>query len=331
MINQSHLPSGFAGAALILCGFSTVAHAQQTTVQDGSALPDIAQALLDAAYQTGDPTEIEAVANAVKTVFPDYREPIESQTAAKVASLKPALADAADENTDDASSKKASAPEPASAFALSPWDGKISASGLRSTGNSENAAVGVAIDAARTARAFTHNITAYFDLGESNGVTNQRRWGGAYQLDYDFGDRTYVYGRVSYDEDQFSGFDYRLFGGGGLGHYFVQSKPFTWKVEGGPGYRYSPLQGSTEIDQNFAVYAASELDWTIREGVTLEQDFNTTWTSPTTTFQSVTALTTKIWGDISTGLSFEYRYETDPPAGRDNTDTIAKASLIYGF
>ena len=86
-----------------------------------------------------------------------------------------------------------------------------------------------------------------------------------------------------------------------------------------------------DIEKEFAVYAASETDWLIREGLKLEQDFNVTWTSPTTTFQSVTSLTTEIWGDISTGLTFEYRYETNPPLGRENTDTIAKASLIYGF
>ena len=69
----------------------------------------------------------------------------------------------------------------------------------------------------------------------------------------------------------------------------------------------------------------------ITEGVTLEQDVNGTWTSPTTTIQSITSLTTALTDSISTGLSFEFRYETNPPFGRVKSDRVARASLIYGF
>ena len=65
--------------------------------------------------------------------------------------------------------------------------------------------------------------------------------------------------------------------------------------------------------------------------MTFGQDLNATWTEPTTTFQSVTTLNTKLTEALSTGLSFEYRYETEPPEGRENFDAIARASLIYGF
>jgi len=300
-----------AAACLALTPVPALAAAQE--------IPDIAQAMLDVAYESNDPAEIAAVAKAVKAVFPDYADAIAAQSDAKLHALAPP-------------EEAPAPPEPdAGLLAMRPWDGKISASGLISSGNSENVAIGVGIDAARDAGAFTHNIEAYFDLGESNGVTNQKRWGGAYQLDYNFGARTYAFGRMSYDKDEFSGFDYRLFGGAGLGHYFVKSEPFSWKVEGGPGYRYSPLAMSDLVEKEFAAYAATEIDWLIRDGVKFEQDVNVTWTSPTTTIESVSALTTQLWGDISTGLSFEYRYETDPPFGRENTDTIAKASLIYGF
>ncbi|WDI31212.1 DUF481 domain-containing protein [Hyphococcus flavus] len=300
--------------------------------QDHQEMPDIARAMLKVAYDSGDPADIKAVAKAVKAVFPDYESAIAADADAKLAALSPPEEDAAKAQTAKATLETEQAQNKQhGVFAVSPWDGKISASGILSSGNSENAAVGVAVDAARTAGAWTHNIKGYFDLGESNNVTSQKRWGASYKLDYNFGERTYAYGRISYDEDQFSGFDYRLFGGAGLGHYLFKGEPFSWKVEGGPGYRYSPIDISREVESELALYAATEIDWLIREGLKFDQDVNVTWTSPTTTIQSVTALTTKLWGDLSTGLSFEYRYETDPPLGQENTDTIAKASLIYGF
>lgn len=313
-------PKYFLSAAAVAFAVCSTAAAEEH-----NEIPDIARAMLKVAYDSGDPVEIRAVTKAVKTVFPDYEAAIAADADAKIAALEPATEEQA------AEAPEAAPKQEYGLLAVSHWDGKISASGALSSGNSENAAVGVAIDAARTAGAWKHNFKGYFDLGESSGATNQKRWGASYKLDYNFGEHTYAYGRVSYDEDQFSGFDYRLFGGAGLGHYLFKGKPFSWKIEGGPGYRYSPIDISREVESELAVYAATEIDWLIREDLKFDQDVNVTWTSPTTTIQSVTALTTKLWGDLSTGLSFEYRYETDPPLGRENTDTIAKASLIYGF
>ncbi len=314
-------------ACLAIASFFTLAAALSTTspaaAQSEAIIPDIAQSLLDAAYATGDANEIAAVARAVKTVFADYEAQIVDQSAVKIAEFEPPAEIAADVDVD--------APPSGGVFALSPWDGKVQASGVFSSGNSDNAAVGIAVDAARTSGKFVHNITAFFDLGSSNDITNKQRWGAAYQLDYNFGERTYSYGRVSYEEDEFSGFDYRLFAGAGLGHFFAKSERLKWKLEGGPGYRYSPIDDTRAVEQEFALYAASELDWVIRDGLVLEQDFNSTWTSPTTTFQSVTSLSTALTDSLSTAISFEYRYETEPPLGRENTDTTARASLSYGF
>jgi len=330
------LSAAFIGqvAAITVLATSTV-YAQGST-----AMPHIAQALLDAAYESGDPAEISAVVKAVRTVFPDYEGAINAQAAEKITELSHTIEAAAprsdmeiDADINEAGINEAGigAPSNTGMFALSPWDGKVEASALFSSGNSENSTVGILIDASRTSGDFVHNFDAFFNLGSSNGVTNQKRWGAAYKLDYSFGEHTYAYGRIAYEEDEFSGFDYRLFAGAGIGHFLAKSERFTWKVEGGPGYRYSPIDSTRVIEQNFAVYASSELDWLIRDGLTFEQDWNVTWTSPTTSFQSVTALTTQLWESLSTGISFEYRYETNPPVGRDNTDTLAKASVIYGF
>lgn len=334
------------GAVLLTIGAPGAAAAQDG---DGAApsdhiMPDIAQALLQAAYETEDPTEIAAVVRAVKAVFPDYAEAIDAQSKARLAETRLAgirLAELA--QTEKTAENVAAAPEavaqeeiappppPPSFFSLYPWEGKINASGLLSDGNSENVAGGLKVEAVRKAGPLTHNIRGFFDLGRSKGETNQKRWGASYQLDFDLGDATYAYGRLSYEEDEFSGFDYRLFAGAGLGHFYFDSETFVWKIEAGPGYRYSPIDATREIEQQVAFYASSETDWQIREGVELEQDFNVTWTAPTTTFQTVTSLTSKLTDSISTGISFEYRYETDPPQNRENFDAIARASLIYGF
>ncbi len=320
----SSVASGAACAAFVL--------ASAASAEEAAAIPDIARALLNAAYETGDAGEIEAVKKAVAQVFPDYAEAINADAEQRIAALPPAAP------ADAESAKPEKLKDQGSGlFALRPWKGKFQAGASFASGNSDNLAIGLLLDATRDAGDITHNLSGFFDIAESNNdaigdrTLTQKRWGAAYQLDYNFSPRSYAYGRFAYEEDEFSGFDYRLFAGAGLGHFFYKSEPFTLKFEGGPGFRYSPIDDTREVEQEFAVYGASELDWLIREGLIFEQDVNSTWTSSTTTIQSVTALTTKLMDGLSTSLAFEFRYETDPPLGRDNADKVARASLVYGF
>lgn len=316
-------------------------------VEEESVLPEVIQKLLDAAYHTQDPAQVAAVAYAAQQVFPDYADKIKAYADEKRAALSPLVVKAdSDEVLVVATPKEAKTPptpsnksddvemRPGKApkfLGLGPWKGKATASGLIASGNSSNAAAGVHIEAHREVGPLTHNIVSYFDYGKSKGVKNQQRWGVSYKLDFLLGDDTYGYGRVSYDEDAFSGFDYKLFGGGGVGHYFYNTERFKLKVEGGPGYQYAPIDDTTARDNRFAIYASNEADWLIRDGLKLEQDLNATWTSPTSTLMSNTALTTVLSDTLSAGVSFLYRYETHPPAGRLKEDRTFRANLTYGF
>jgi len=331
---------GAASALALLCAYGGA------LAQDDVAPPGLARDLLDAAAATGDPDEVRAVQRAAARVLPGFRAVIDAYAASKLNALAaeaetsaPADALASGEEppakADDspaliAATPDAAAPRPG-LFALRPWKGDFTASAVNATGNSENLAIGLALDAKRKAGPFTHNLTGYFDIGAASDVVNQRRWGGAYKLDFELNERAFVYGRVAYDEDEFSGFDYRLFAGLGAGYFIAESEPFTWKVEGGPGFRYSPIDDTREVDENIALFASTDIDWVIREGLTFEQDAAATYTDPTSTFESTTALKVDLFGDLTTGLSFYYRYETNPPPGRVNADTVVRATLGYDF
>lgn len=286
-------------------------------------VPDIPRGMLEAAAKTGEIAQVEAVAAAAAEVFPDSSDIIAQYAGDLISGLpqpdpEPEAAEEPSQPTEGF-------------FAFGEWTGAVTAAAVTSSGNSENLAVGGAFNAEKVAGKLTHGFNGYIDFGRSAGVQNQKRWGASYQLDYALDDRTYAYSRLAFDEDEFSGFDYRLFAGLGLGHFLYKSEPFTWKIEGGPGFQYSPIDDTRDVQEELAVYASSETDWIIREGLKFEQNFAVTWTDPTTTFLSVTSLTTALTKTLATGVSFEYRYETSPPLGRQNTDTVLRANLSYGF
>lgn len=338
----------FALSALTALACAPSFAAQPIESEAPTPIPDVARAMIDAAYETEDPVQVSAVANAAMQVFPKEAEAIGAYADKKREALSSPLfagrvkdelvvtaepekekqPPSVDARPDEVELKPGKAPK---FLGLGPWKGKATASGLRSTGNSQNAAAGFQFEAHRDFGDFTHNLAGRFDFGKSKGKTTQQRWGASYKLDYRYSDKTYAFARLSYDEDAFSGFDYRLFAGLGVGRRLFNTEGFKWKVEGGPGYQYAPIDDTREVDNHPAAYLSSETDWLIRDGLKFEQDVNGTWTSPTSTIVSQTTLTTVLTDTLSTGISYLYRYETDPPSGRLNEDTTFRLNLTYGF
>lgn len=275
--------------------------------------------VLKGAADSGDPAQIETVQTALKAAYPGQEAEIDAAAARQQGALAAAQA--------EIEARRAEA----GLLAIEPWDGKIVGSAFQSSGNSDNAAVGVLFEASRPTGDFVHNFDGFFDFATSDGDETQRRWGVGYQLDYLFTERTYGFVRGDYEQDSFSGFDARYFGGVGVGHYVAKSDAFSWLLEAGPGYRLSLIDDSRDRDSEFAAFGRSETDWLIRDGLLFEQDFGVLWTSPTTTLSSVTSLTTALTDSLSAGVSFEVRFETDPPPGVETTDTTLRANLSYGF
>ncbi|MEM9262709.1 MAG: DUF481 domain-containing protein [Pseudomonadota bacterium] len=331
-------------ASAIVLAFGP-AHALQpeTTPSEEQALPGVARDLIDAAARKNDPERIRNITEDLTSVFPSFQAGIEAYAAKNLATLPTAVTDSAvasnasdapepsEKEQLDVASTEPTLVEPKKSGILSGWDGDANFGASFASGNSDNVAIGGAFEAAKTVGILTHDLRGYFDLGESEGVVNQRRWGVSYKLDFALSERSYAFIRAAYDEDEFSGFDYRLFAGGGAGYFLAKSDPFTLSVEAGPGFRYSPIDDTTDIDEEIALFGAIDLDWVIREGLKFEQDVSVTWTDPTTTTESQTQISTQLFENLSAGLAFNFRFETNPPEGRVRTDRVFRATLGYSF
>lgn len=227
------------------------------------------------------------------------------------------------------------------------WDGQIAFSASSATGNTENTVLGLAFDARRIHGRYTHDIQSGINYVESSKTNDdgdrvsertQDRWFAQYRLEAQTADRTFVYGRVRYEEDQFSGFENRVFLGAGIGHNWIETDGMKWSVLAGPGYQYAELERSedtemTEADDpsGLAVYAGSVFNWDVRENVVFDHSLDATWTEDNTTAETVFGLKTKLTESISSRLNYRIKHETDPPENREATDTLLSASVVYGF
>jgi len=230
-----------------------------------------------------------------------------------------------------AASAQTQAPAQPQSF-WSGWTGEGNLGAGITTGNTDTVDIGVALKVAKAFGPWNVAADGGYDFGQVDGVDNRNRWWVGSQVNRDFTDRLYGFGDVSYEEDQFSGFDSRLFVGVGAGYHVFKEKPLTWSVEAAPGYRRSVLDTIPSTTANdFAIRGSSKFAYDFNENVTFTNDTDVVWTDTSTQTINTAAITAQLTERISGRVSFQVRHETDPPAGFVNTDTATRASVVYAF
>ncbi|MEM5517101.1 DUF481 domain-containing protein [Henriciella sp. AS95] len=223
------------------------------------------------------------------------------------------------------------------------WTGEGSFSAGYTTGNTETTDLGLAVKLNRDVGIWTYTGEAAADYGETESIETKNRFFLAGEVDRQLGDKLFGFGRTSYEQDEFSGFDSRFFAGVGLGYPLIETEQTNWSVQGGPGIKIDEVRdrfvdvngvptlvpGSTE--QSFSVIASSDFSHKFNEAVSLTNSTNAIYAQESTQLGNVIALTAALTDTFSARFSFDVRHDTNPPEGFEATDTVTRASIVYAF
>lgn len=221
------------------------------------------------------------------------------------------------------------------------WTGEGAFNAGYTTGNTETSDLGLGLKLSRDSGVWKTSLEAAADYGKTDGVETRNRYMLAGQLDRQFNDRLYGFGRLSYEEDQFSGFDSRTFIGAGLGYAVIAGERTQWTLEGGPGYRIDKVAAARDAngvvvtpastEESLAVRAASNFAHKFNDAVSFTNDTAVTWADVSTQISNTAAITAQLTEKISGRVSFDMRHDTDPPLGFEQTDTALKIGVVYAF
>ena len=184
-----------------------------------------------------------------------------------------------------------------------------------------------------------------FDFGRANGETNSQDLKINGRAQRQVSDKLYGFGLASYEDDRFSGFDYQITEGAGVGYQLFDTDRFKFSFEGGPSVRHSLVTTSKELNNELLLRLATELEWNISDTAkftnetalllaknAVELDTNTFGqvndASETT---NTSALDLQIIGNLSARLSYEIHFRSDPPQGGQTTESTARVSLVHHF
>jgi len=210
------------------------------------------------------------------------------------------------------------------------WKGEGQAGGFISTGNSDDIGASAGLTFAKETLRWRHEIRAAGDYQRSNGAVSKERYFAGYAGQWKLNGRTFVALSASGERDRFAGFRSRFTESVGVG-YRVWNRPgLKLDVQAGPALRQINYY-DLDDEMAFSAKFGGDLSWTIRPDLVFTQNASFFLDTVSSTLTSTTALTTKLRGDLSARASFDVRMESEPPVGREHTDTTTRASLVYSF
>jgi len=208
--------------------------------------------------------------------------------------------------------------------------GRAELGGYVQTGNSENIGLTAVVEVKREALEWRHKLRLQADYQESLGVTTKERYLAAYEPNWKFDDRAYMYGAAQYESDRFSGFYDRVSLSSGAGYSAVKSPKVKLDLELGPAYRLTRFIDA-KTESNIAARGSLDFGWKLSPKISLTQNASAYLQDANSTVSSRSALLAKLFGPLSAQFSYTLQYESMPPVGRETKDTTSRAALVVDF
>ena len=221
---------------------------------------------------------------------------------------------------------------------LEGWTGQGEAGGFVSTGNAEESGLALGLGLKKESLKWRHRVDAIADYRETEGVKTKERYFAGYEGNYKITDRLYAVGALSWEKDVFAGIDRRFAESLGIGYRVIDQKTLHLDVDASVAARQTEyvrpqvsIPGKDYSESTIGGRLGGRLVWDINENTSLSEVAVAYLDSRSNTLESTTALTTRLSGSLAARLSFNIRNESDPPLGREQTDTTTRASLVYSF
>ena len=164
-----------------------------------------------------------------------------------------------------------------------------------------------------------------------NDATTAERYYISGKSDHKLSEKSYSFGLLTYENDRFSGYDYRATEMLGYGRSVIKRDTLTLDLEAGLGAGQDKITDSGEKQNQGLLRAAGNLVWKLSDTSTFSEDLSSDMGKISAVSKSVTALKTQIIGNLASKISFTAKYSTKVPAGITGLDTEMAVTLVYSY
>lgn len=177
---------------------------------------------------------------------------------------------------------------------------------------------------------FTHRGRVEGLYSEDRERTTAQRVATALKTEYRFTEHAYAFATGRYEDDRFSGVDYTVTEAAGVGWRPLPGPRLMLDLEGGPGGRHRRLEDGRREDDVIG-WAATRLAWQASRSATLSEAIRVESGEDGTDTESITALETRVIGNLALKVSLTLRDRTEVPPDTRRTDTVSRVTLVYRY
>ena len=211
-----------------------------------------------------------------------------------------------------------------------PWDASISFGYVGTTGNTDTTTYNLEALLKYDTMRWSHNAKFQALGAQENDAARAERYYLEDKSDFNLDADQYLFGKGSYTDDRFSGFEYQAAFSTGYGRYLLRNDTFNLQGFGGVGYRQNDIinagsEGEVilSLGENFA--------WEISDSSSLIQSVTSEIGDELTVTRFEIGLESNIIDRIATKINFQARNTSKVPLGNKKTDTQTSVSLVYTF
>jgi putative salt-induced outer membrane protein len=226
------------------------------------------------------------------------------------------------------------------------WIGKGQLGFLESKGNSDAESINGSIDMSRYDDAWKNAFYIGGLYGKNSGIVSGERIEAREQTNYDLSPRTFVFGALRYEHDEFDGFEYQASVTGGAGFKIIDSADTKLTAQVGAGYRRlrpetlnKDPDGSGEVLSRTPGDATGEAIGTL--GIDFSHQFNAStaltnkflmeYGSTDTLAHDEIALAVKMSKKLALSVGYAVTDNSSPPPPLKKIDTLTTVNLVFSF
>jgi putative salt-induced outer membrane protein len=211
-----------------------------------------------------------------------------------------------------------------------PWSGKAALGFLTTGGNSESSSLNSAFTVAYATGRWAHSLEAVAINASQDDETSAEAYSLGWKTEFNMTERDFLFGRLSWRKDRFSGYEQQLSESVGYGRRLIDTGVHFLNVEIGAGARQADLTDDT-AEEDFILRGGINYQWKFSEFAQFTQDF-TAESGPDNVYsESVSAIKTRLIGALALVASYTIKNNSVVPVGSEKTDTFAALTIEYAF
>jgi putative salt-induced outer membrane protein len=211
-----------------------------------------------------------------------------------------------------------------------PWLVKAGLGFLATSGNTESTSLNSAFTVAYDAGNWVHALDATAINSSENENTTAEAYGLGWKSEYNLTKSDFLFVRVNWRKDRFSGYEQQLSETLGYGRRLIDTGTHVLDAEIGAGARQAELSDGTMEDEFIQRGGLSYL-WKFSETAEFSQTFAVEVGPENTWLESVSAVKAKLVGDLALVASYTVKNNSTVPVGNENTDRFTAISVEYSF